>query len=165
MLTRQVLWMILAVLAASALVTGRAAADIAGCPVFPADNIWNTRVDTRPVHALSDAYITSIGADRRLHPDFGAFVDPSTGEPIGIPFITVPGTQPLVPITFTDFGDESDPGPYPIPPNAPIEGGPTSTGDRHVLVIDVGHCLLSRRGVPRAVPPRAHRMLARSVAG
>jgi hypothetical protein len=32
--------------------------------------------------------------------------------------------------------DESDPGPYPIPPNAPIEGGPNGSGDRHVLVLD-----------------------------
>jgi hypothetical protein len=117
-----------------------AAADIGGCPVFPADNIWNTPVDNLPVHPSSAAFINSIGANTGLHPDFGSGT--YNGGPIGIPFVTVPGSQPKVPINFTDYGDESDPGPYPIPPSAPIEGGPNSQGDRHVLVIDTGNCVL-----------------------
>src|SRR5262249_58289119 len=64
------------------------------------------------------------------------------GAGFGIPFIAVAGSQPKVPINYTDFGDESDPGPFPIPPNAPIEGGAASDGDRHVLVIDVDNCIL-----------------------
>jgi hypothetical protein len=116
-----------------------AAPTIGSCPVFPADNIWNTRVDTLPRHPSSDAYINTIGTGRGLKADFGAGL--WDGGPIGIPFVTVPGTQPKVPITF-DYASESDPGPYPIPPNPPIEGGPNSTGDRHILVIDRDNCLL-----------------------
>jgi hypothetical protein len=62
--------------------------------------------------------------------------------PIGIPYVVVPGTQPPVPIVFTDYGDESDPGPYPVPADAPIEGGPAADGDRHVLVVDGDNCML-----------------------
>ncbi len=105
-------------------------------PVFPTDNIWNTPIDTLPVDGNSAAYIDTIGASRGLHPDFGAGM--WNGGPIGIPFITVPGTQPKVRVTFY-YPDESDPGPYPIPPNPPIEGGPQSSGDRHILVIDRDH--------------------------
>jgi hypothetical protein len=68
-----------------------------------------------------------------LHPDFGTTW---AGTPNGIPYIVVSGAQQRVPITFTAYGGESDPGPYPVPPSAPIEGGPSSTGDRHVIVID-----------------------------
>jgi hypothetical protein len=77
--------------------------------------------------------IASIGNDAALHPDFGTTYQ---GAPNGIPYIVVAGSQPPVPINFTSYGYESDPGPYPVPPNAPIEGGPNSKGDRHVLVID-----------------------------
>jgi hypothetical protein len=96
-------------------------------------------VDTLPVHPLSEAYINSIGPDVGLHPDFGSGL--WEGGPIGIPFTVVPGDQPLVNVTF-DYADESDPGPYPVPPDAPIEGGPNSDGDRHILVVDRDHCKL-----------------------
>jgi hypothetical protein len=107
--------------------------------VFPASNAWNKRVDRLPVSADSDAIIRSIGADETLHPDFGAGL--SDGGPIGIPFATAPATQPLVPVAF-EYADESDPGPYPIPPDAPIEGGPDADGDRHVLVLVPDRCAL-----------------------
>ena len=110
---------------------------IAGCNVFPANNIWNTRVNTLPVDANSTVYVNTIGADTGMHPDFGAGT--WNGGPIGIPFTTVPTSQPLVAMSF-DYEDESDPGPYPIPTNAPIEGGPDSEGDRHVLVVRRGAC-------------------------
>jgi len=113
-----------------------AAPVIAGCPVFPADNVWNTPVDTLPAHASSSAWISTIGATTGLHADFGTSY---LGEPIGIPFVTVPSTQPAVPVSF-DYADESDPGPYPIPPSAPIEGGAAASGDRHVLVLRTGTC-------------------------
>ncbi|HLF87852.1 MAG TPA: hypothetical protein VI451_02825 [Anaerolineales bacterium] len=114
-----------------------------GCPVFPTDNIWNARVDQLPVHPNSDAYIASIGADETLHPDFGSgFWPENSNSPIGIPFTTVPGIQQTVVISYTAYGDESDPGPFPIPPDAPIEGGPDSDGDRHVLVLDQDNCVL-----------------------
>ncbi|MBK7474177.1 MAG: hypothetical protein IPI73_29465 [Betaproteobacteria bacterium] len=115
-----------------------AAAVIDGCQLYPANNIWNTPIDTAPVHANSAAYINTIGAAVTVHPDFGTVYD---GAPNGIPYTTVPGTQPMVPISFTYAGD-SDPGPYPLPPDAPIEGGPASNGDRHVLVIDRDDCVL-----------------------
>ncbi|WP_407526863.1 hypothetical protein [Methylobacterium oryzisoli] len=69
---------------------------------------------------------------KTLHPDFGTQWE---GAPIGIPYVVVGRDQPRVPVRFTD-AHESDPGPYPIPPDAPIEGGPQGTGDRHVLVLD-----------------------------
>jgi hypothetical protein len=112
---------------------------VAGCALFPADNIWNTAVDTLPVDARSDDYVTTIGADRYVHADFGSGT--WDGGPIGIPYVDVPGTQPQVAVAF-DYDDESDPGPYPIPSDAPIEGGPDSDGDRHVLVVDRDHCIL-----------------------
>jgi len=112
---------------------------IAGCPVFPANNVWNARVDLLPVDAHSAAYIASIGPGTGLHPDFGSGT--WDGGPIGIPYAVVPGSQPPVNVSF-DYDDESDPGPYPVPPDPPIEGGPQSDGDRHVLLVDSGHCIL-----------------------
>jgi len=112
---------------------------VAGCPVFPADNVWNMPVDTLPLDPNSARYVATIGADAHVHADFGSGT--WGGGPIGIPYVDVPGSQPKVPVTF-DYADESDPGPYPIPPDAPIEGGPNSDGDRHVLVLDRDHCIL-----------------------
>ena len=112
---------------------------LAGCDVFPADNIWNARVDTLPVDANSAAYIATIGRDEGVHADFGSGL--WEGGPIGIPYVTVPGSQPKVPVSF-EYADESDAGPYPIPTAAPIEGGPDSEGDRHVLVLDQDACKL-----------------------
>jgi hypothetical protein len=106
--------------------------------VFPADNPWNRDISLDPVDAASDSLIAACGATVALHPDFGTVYG---GAPWGIPFVTVPGTQARAPVSF-DYADESDPGPYPIPPWAPIEGGASSTGDRHVLVVDVDHWLL-----------------------
>lgn len=115
---------------------------LASCPVLPADNIWNTPVNSLPVHPNSDAYIDTIGPDTGLHPDFGEGVwPPGSTSPIGIPYNLVPGSQPGVPISFY-YPDESDPGPYPIPPDPLIEGGPDSTGDRHILVLDTDNCVL-----------------------
>ncbi|MGE0353687.1 MAG: hypothetical protein AB7I33_11510 [Gemmatimonadales bacterium] len=110
-------------------------ASLHGRRPFPDDNPWNTPVDQAPVDPNSDALIASIGAGTGLHPDFGADWN---GGPFGIPYVVVSGTTARVPVSF-DYGGESDPGPYPIPENAPIEGGPASTGDRHVLVIDRDH--------------------------
>ncbi|HSJ57734.1 MAG TPA: hypothetical protein VLC95_11170 [Anaerolineae bacterium] len=115
---------------------------IAGCDVLPADSVWNTRVDSLPLDPNSDAYVATIGAEDNMHADFGSGDwPPGSGSPIGIPFVDVPGTQPRVEVTF-DYDDESDPGPYPVPPDAPIEGGPQSDGDRHVLVLDRDACVL-----------------------
>jgi hypothetical protein len=87
------------------------------------------------VDPSSDQLLASIGLDKPLHPDFGP--DPRSG----IPYVVVGAGQRRAPVRF-DAPDESDPGPYPIPPDAPIEGGPTSTGDRHVLVVDRDNCVL-----------------------
>jgi hypothetical protein len=112
---------------------------ISGCPVFPADHIWNAPIDALPVDTNSAAYIASIGADTPLHPDFGAGL--YDGGPIGIPYITADAGTPLSVVSF-DYSDESDPGPYPIPAGAPIEGGSQSNGDRHILIVDTGRCRL-----------------------
>ncbi|MCA9916918.1 MAG: hypothetical protein KC445_03155 [Anaerolineales bacterium] len=116
---------------------------IGGCDIFPGDNIWNTPIDTLPVHPNSANYINTIGASTGLHPDFGSGVwPPGSNSPIGIPYVDVPGSQPKVTINFIWWPDESDPGPYPVPPDAPIEGGPDGSGDRHVLVLDRDNCIL-----------------------
>jgi hypothetical protein len=87
--------------------------------------------------------VASIGGSSTLHPDFGSGVwPPGSNSPIGIPFIEVPSETPAVTITYTAYGDESDPGPFPIPADAPIEGGPDSSGDRHVIVVDRYRCEL-----------------------
>ncbi len=114
--------------------------NLAGCQILPANNVWNTPIDTLPVHVSSNAWVNTIGVNGKLHPDWGI-----TETQYGIPFVTVPGTQPKVPITF-DIPDESDAGPYPIPANAPIEGGAASSGDRHVLVIETANCVLYETG-------------------
>jgi hypothetical protein len=114
-----------------------------GCPVLPADNIWNTPVDTLPLDPNSAAYINTIGPSDNVHADFGSGDwPPGSGSLIGIPFIVVPSNQALVPINISPYDDESDPGPYPVPPNAPVEGAPNTGGDRHVLVIRQGECKL-----------------------
>jgi hypothetical protein len=113
---------------------------LGGCPLFPADNIWNVPVDQLPIDPNSTAYINTIGAARQVHADFGSGL--WDGGPIGIPFVVVPGGQPLVPIDFQAYGDESDAGPYPVPAAAPVEGGLNSDGDRHVLVVRQGECKL-----------------------
>jgi hypothetical protein len=129
----------MAIIALIPIACAAAAPSIAGCAVFPNDNVWNTPVAGLPVDANSQSYVTTIGASRGLHPDFGSGL--WDGGPIGIPYTTVSGSQPKVSVVF-DYSDESDPGPYPIPPDAPIEGGSQSTGDRHVLVVDTDNCIL-----------------------
>ena len=112
------------------------------CSLLPPDNIWNARIDSLPVHPLSDDYIDAIGREVTFHPDFGSGIwPPEDGGPIGIPYVVVPADQPGVPIDFY-YPDESDPGLYPIPPDPPIEGGPASDGDRHILIVQEGTCLL-----------------------
>ncbi len=95
--------------------------------VFPADNPWNTDISKAPVDPKSSDCITNIGADIGLHADFDAVGD-------GIPFMFVPGDQKKVPVSF-DVEDESDPGPYPLPDDAPIENG----GDAHCIAVDFDH--------------------------
>ena len=112
------------------------------CPLFPVDNIWNARIDNLPVHPLSDDYIDAIGREVTFHPDFGSGIwPPEDGGPIGIPYVVVRADQPGIAIDFY-YPDESDPGPYPIPPHPPIEGGPDSDGDRHILIVQAETCLL-----------------------
>ncbi len=100
--------------------------------IFPVDNAWNRDISRHKVHPNSANFIKSIGADKPLHPDFGTTWK---GAPNGIPFVVVPRDQKRVKVTFR-YADESDKGPYPIPPDAPIEGGPDSKGDRHVIAVD-----------------------------
>ncbi|HEX7097236.1 MAG TPA: hypothetical protein VF183_15225, partial [Acidimicrobiales bacterium] len=104
---------------------------IGGCPLFPG-SFWYADVSTLPRHPQSDAFVARVGADATVHPDFLAGL--WEGGPIGMPYVVVPPDQPAVPITF-HYQDESDPGPYPIPPDAPIEEGEHSNGDRHVIVV------------------------------
>jgi hypothetical protein len=106
---------------------------LAGCPVFPSDSVWNTPVDKLRKAPRSDDYVSIMLPQRVLHPDFG------TGA--GIPISVVPGMQKHVGVDFENR-DESDLGSYPIPPDAAIEGGPGGDGDHHVLIVQRDRCLL-----------------------
>src|SRR3954468_3364139 len=136
-----------AILAAAALAVGATVAEgaassrprVGGCTVFPADNPWNQRVDKLPVATNSDAIVRSIGVSKGMHADFGSGL--YDGGPIGIPYATVGKGQKKVTVRF-DYSSESDKGPYPIPPGAPVEGGRSSSGDRHVIVVDRSACKL-----------------------
>jgi hypothetical protein len=139
-------------LAVSAIAAGATAAavgtpgpgtTVAGCPILPAADAFNRDISKAPVDARSDAYVRSIGLDARLHPDFAS-------KTYGIPFTVVAKAQKRVPIHFTDDGDESDKGPYPIPASAPVEGG----SDRHVIVLQRGTCMVYELfGAQRLSPP------------
>ena len=107
------------------------------CPIFPQSNPLNQDISHAPVDPRSAAYIASIGLTGHLHPDFG------TNPSYGIPYAVVGPQQHEMSITFTAYNGESDPGPYPIPANARIEGPPAGEeGDRHVLVLQRGSCKL-----------------------
>lgn len=112
-------------------------ANLNGAIPFPADNAWNINISQAAVDPNSSNLIQSIGLTTGLHPDFGAGL--YQGAPIGIPYVIVSASQSPVPIVFQAYGDQSDPGPYPVPPNAPIEGQLPAPqmfgGDRHVLVV------------------------------
>lgn len=124
---------------ACAMSTGQGAS-LNGFRPFPADSLWNTDISGAPVDANSDAIINFIGPSVGVHPDFGA--GQFQGSSIGIPYLIVGGSQGMVGVNFTAYGDESDPGPMPVPANAPIEGSASSSGDRHVLVLDNSNCFL-----------------------
>ncbi len=130
------------------------APSIGACTILPADNIWNTPVDTLPVSANSATYVATIGPAAPVHADFGSGT--WNGGPIGIPFLKLPGTQPKWTATFL-YWDESDAGPYAIPLTAPIEGGASSTGDRHAISVDVDNCILYElyRAFPQAASWKA----------
>ena len=119
--------------------TAISAQSVGSCPVFPSGNIWNTRIDQLPVSPSSSTWVNTIGSATHLHPDFGSGL--INGTPFGLPFIVVPGTQQKYPATFL-YASESDTGPYAVPLNAPVEGGSSSTGDRHVLAVDATNCIL-----------------------
>jgi hypothetical protein len=126
--------------ACSTIGTGQGAS-LNGFRPFAGDSLWNKDISGSAVDPNSAAIIAFIGPNTGLHPDFGA--GQYQGSNMGIPYAVVDGSQPPVDITFTAYGDESDPGPMPIPGNAPIEGDPNpGTGDRHVLVLDNSNCFL-----------------------
>jgi hypothetical protein len=108
-----------------------------GCPILPAEDQLNQKIANAPASPNSGAYVASIGLTAHLHPDFGT--EPS----YGIPYTVVGPKQRKVPIKFTEYGSESNPGPYPVPADAPIEGGGRNgQEDKHVLVVQEGSCKL-----------------------
>jgi hypothetical protein len=119
---------------------GGSAPVIGGCAIFPADNPWNTRIDDTTafaVHPMWATYQASMNLSRHMHPDWGDW----SSDHYGIPWQVVPASQAGVPMTFM-YADQSDPGPYPFPANALVEGGAGSGGDMHVLVVQQGSCRL-----------------------
>jgi hypothetical protein len=107
-------------------------------PSLPTEAAWNQDISKAPRDPRSNAYIAYInshGGDA-LHPDFGS------PRAYGFPYSVVGAGQRMLPIHYTAYGDESDPGPFPVPTGAPVEGGKRSDGDRHVLVVDRAGCRL-----------------------
>ena len=112
-------------------------ASLGGFVPFLSSSLWNTDISAEPVDTNSSTLIANyIGNSTHIHPDFGT--DPT----YGIPFVVVNGSQNLVPVHLGAYAGESDPGPMPVPTNAPIEGGSSSTGDRHVPVLNNANCFL-----------------------
>ena len=110
------------------------------CPSFPADNVWHSDVSRLPVHRRSAAWMASTGASsRRLHPDFGSSDNPAA--PYGIPYISVAGSHPKVPVSF-EYAEESDKVRYPLGADTKVEGGRNSGGDMHAIEIDRVTCTL-----------------------
>ena len=109
---------------------------IANCPMLPADNIWNARVDSLPTHPMSDTWIEGIGRGEGFHMDFGSGM--WNGGPIGIPYNVLSGSSVTKYTLDFYYPDESDAGPYPIPDNPLIEYG----SDHHILVVDTDDCIL-----------------------
>jgi hypothetical protein len=109
------------------------------CPIFPASSVWNKPVDRLAVRKDSRAIVNTIGARLNVHADFGSGV--WDGGPIGIPVTVVDGSQAKSSVDF-HYDDESDPGPYPIPPDVEIEGGPNADGDRHAIIVERDSCTL-----------------------
>jgi len=122
-------------LACGVMSTGQGA-NLNGFVPFTSSNLWNTDISTAPVDPNSNSIISNWVGSVNVHPDWGT--DPT----YGIPYVVVDGTQPLVNVNLNAYGDESDPGPMPVPSSAPVEGGSSSSGDRHVLVLDNGNCFL-----------------------
>jgi len=111
-----------------------------GCPMFPADNVWNTPIANLPVDPHSAQWLASMNsATTNLHPDFGPSGDPA--NPYGMPYTVVSPSHPLVSVAF-EYADESDPGPYPFGADTPIEGGQQATGDRHAIMVNPATCTL-----------------------
>ncbi len=127
---------VFAAAAAVALVTSAAGASplpsASNCPIFPATNVWNKRVDSLPVAANSQAMINAIGASVGVHPDFGSYLG------YGIPYNVVAGSQKKVKVKVTPYGNESFKGPWPIPASPKVEAG----SDRHMLIVDKTNCRL-----------------------
>jgi hypothetical protein len=121
-------------LACNIMSTGQGAS-LGGFVPFNSSNAWNTDISTAPVDPNSATIISNFVGSVNVHPDFGT--DPS----YGIPYVVVNGSQSLVNVNLNAYGSESDPGPMPVPANAPVEGGSSSSGDRHVLVLDNQNCL------------------------
>lgn len=149
------------ILAAFVLAPGRAPAGTpvpgaGSCPMFPADNVWNADISGLPVDPHSAAWMASMdAATTNLHPDFGPSGDPN--NPYGMPYTVVPAGHQFVSVAF-QYADESDPGPYPFGPDTPIEGGSSSTGDRHAIMVDPSTSPSTNSTTPptpRAAPPPA----------
>jgi len=109
-----------------------------GTPSLPNQAAWNQDVSRAPRDPRSAAYIAYINGQggNRLHPDFGS------PRLYGFPFAVVGPGQPRLAVNYTAYGEESDPGPFPVPGGTPIEGGNGSDGDRHVLTVDRADCML-----------------------
>jgi hypothetical protein len=121
----------------SQIATGQGAS-LDGFVPFPSSSPWNQDISAAPVDPNSAAIVNFIGGSTPVHPDFGAGL--YNNSMMGIPYVVVGAGQAPVTINLTAYGDESDPGPMPIPSNAPIEGDPNPSGDMHVLVVDQNQC-------------------------
>ena len=109
------------------------------CRVFPADNYWHADIRSLPVAKRSAGWLSHMSTGVDLHPDFGpSFGD---GPNYGIPITVVGQSHPRVRVHFR-YASESDRSRYPLGSDTRIEGGRSSTGDRHAIIIDKGVCRL-----------------------
>lgn len=111
-----------------------------GNQIFPLDNPWNQKINNAPVSAMSATWLASLGTNNMLHPDFGSGL--YAGVSMGIPYNVVSGSQPKLRVVVDAYPDESDLQPVPIPDNPLLEGTPSTSGDRHMLVYDKDNNIL-----------------------
>ena len=130
--------------------------------LFPANNWWNLNISQAPVDPKSANFITSIGTGN-LRYDWG--------NNYGLPYVTVSGNYPKVRFQACSYWSQTDKVEYPIPVPALTEPGwtedlkgtidnPVSTGDRHLLIVDVDNQFLyeiyqpyrNATGSPKTMP-------------
>jgi hypothetical protein len=127
--------------------TSASDAIVSAMQIFPISNAWNETISNRPLLANSAGMIANItNALATNRQSLWLFTEMN--------FVLVPDAQPPIPIDFFNYADESDPSPYPVATNTPVETWPVGTGsltlsewqqdinnkggDRHAIIVMPG---------------------------